>query len=151
VPAGTNGDITVYPSNDTNLLIDIDGYFAAGQDGFSLYPTVPCRVIDTRQIGNGQPFTGTLSPPVNVFGSPCAPPNTAQAYVFNATVVPSGALRYLTLWPDGEGMPIVSTLNAADGWVTSNMAIVPNGNGKTDAYAGGTTQMILDISSYFAP
>jgi hypothetical protein len=28
--------------------------------------TVPCRVIDTRKIGNGQAFTGTLSPPVDV-------------------------------------------------------------------------------------
>ncbi len=45
----------------------------------------------------------------------------------------------------------VSTLNAADGAVTSNMAIVPNINGKTDAYASGITQLIVDISGYFAP
>jgi hypothetical protein len=31
------------------------------------------------------------------------------------------------------------------------MAIVANINGKIDAYAGGLTQLILDISSYFAP
>ena len=31
------------------------------------------------------------------------------------------------------------------------MAIVPNINGKTDAYAAGSTQLILDISGYFAP
>ena len=55
-----------------------------------------------------------------------APPSTAQAYVFNATVVPPGALGYLTLWPDGEDQPMVSTLNAIDGAITSNMAIVPN-------------------------
>ena len=29
------------------------------------------------------------------------------------------------------------------------MAIVPNINGHTDAFASGTTQLILDISSYF--
>jgi len=78
-------------------------------------------------------------------------PNNAQAYVFNTTVVPSGDLSYLTLWPDGLGQPVVSTLNAADGWVTSNMAVVPTINGKIDAYAAGLTQLILDISSYFAP
>jgi hypothetical protein len=55
------------------------------------------------------------------------------------------------LWPDSEDQPVVSTLNAADGWITSNMAIVPNVNGKIDAYADGLTQLILDISSYFAP
>ena len=31
------------------------------------------------------------------------------------------------------------------------MAIVPNGDGKTDAFAAGYTQLILDISGYFAP
>jgi hypothetical protein len=88
---------------------------------------------------------------VNVAGSVCAPPSAAQAYVFNATVVPSTHLGYLTLWPDGEQQPVVSTLNAPDGVITSNMAIVPTNNGAIDAYASGLTQLILDISSYFAP
>ena len=152
VPAGASGDVSVYPSSDTDLIIDINGYFAPGDPGgLSLYPTAPCRVIDTRKIGSGQPFSGTLSPPVNVVGSQCAPPSTARAYVFNATVVPSGALGYLTLWPDGTGRPTVSTLSALDGSITNNMAIVPSTNGKVDAYASGLTQLILDISSYFAP
>jgi hypothetical protein len=42
-------------------------------------------------------------------------------------------------------------LNALDGSITNNMAIVPTTNGKIDAYASGITQLILDISSYFAP
>ena len=83
--------------------------------------------------------------------SPCEPPTTAKAYVFNATVVPVGALGYLTLWPDGTNRPTVSTLNALDGSISNNMAIVPSNNGKVDAYASGITQLILDISSYFAP
>jgi hypothetical protein len=39
------------------------------------------------------------------------------------------------------------------GWIGhNNMAIVPAGTaGKVDAYANGLTQLILDISSYFAP
>jgi uncharacterized repeat protein (TIGR03803 family) len=152
VPAGTNGDISVYASNNTQLVTDINGYFAApGQGGLSLYPTIPCRVIDTRKIGSGQPFSGTLTPPVDVMDSACGISSSAAGYVFNATVVPSPSLSYLTLWPDSEGQPLVSTLNAADGWITSNMAIVPTENGKIDAYAAGMTQMILDISAYFAP
>ena len=81
----------------------------------------------------------------------CGPPASAQAYVFNATVVPTGGLSYLTLWADGTNRPTVSTLNAADGSITNHMAIVPSTNGKVDAYASGLTQLILDISSYFAP
>ncbi len=152
VPVGSNGEITVFPSDDTDLLIDINGYFAAsGDGGLSLYPTFPCRVFDSRQVGTGRPFSGTLSPPVNVVATGCGIAASAQAYVFNATVEPSEPLGYLTLWPDGEPRPIVSTLNAIDAWSTSNMAIVPNVNGNIDAYVQGLTQLILDISSYFAP
>ena len=150
VPAGVGGDIDVFPSNDTDLVIDVNGYFAApGAGGLSLYPTAPCRVVDTRQAGNGQPFVGELT--VSVEGSICAPPNTAQSYVLNATVVPSEGLGYLTLWADGQQQPGVSTLNALDGAVTSNMAIVPTTNGEIDAFATNLTQLILDLSSYFAP
>jgi YVTN family beta-propeller protein len=150
VPSGAGGAISVYPNNDTDLLIDINGYFAApGTNGLSLYTVAPCRVIDTRQVGNGQPFMNELT--VNVMGSQCALPSNAQAYVFNATVVPPGQLGFLTLWADGQTQPNASTLNAKDGAITSNMAVVPTTNGSIDAYANALTQLILDISSYFAP
>jgi hypothetical protein len=96
-------------------------------------------------------FYGERNPPVDVASTQCLIPASAQEYVFNATVVPSGSLGYLTLWADGSPMPSVSTLNATDGEVTSNMAIVSNVDGKVDAYAHGWTNLILDISSYFAP
>jgi len=148
VPAGAGGDIDVFASNDSDLVIDVNGYFAApGQGGLSLYLVAPCRVLDTRG-GNGA-FVGELT--VDVVDSVCAPPSTAKAYVFNATVVPSGPLGYLTLWPDGGTQPLVSTLNAIDGTITANMAIVPTNNGSIEAYASNLTQLILDISSYFAP
>ena len=130
VPAGGNGgeiSAWAYTFGKTDLIVDVNGYFAPGPGGLSLYPTVPCRVLDTRlPLGPG-PFSGTLNPPVDVLGSPCGVPSQSQAYVFNATVVPRGSLGYLTLWPDGASLPNVSTLNAYDAWVTSNMAIVPAG------------------------
>lgn len=150
VPAGNGGAIATYATDDTDLLVDVDGYFAPPQSGgLSFYALTPCRVIDTRQTGNGQPFTGELTVPVET--SPCGPPSTSEGYVFNATVIPQGPLYYLTLWPDSQDQPGVSTLNAKDGALTSNMAVVPNLNGKTDAWAQGETQLILDISGYFAP
>ena len=150
VPAGIGAAIATYATNDTDLVIDVNGYFDhPGAGGLSFYPLTPCRVVDTRHIGNGQPFTGELTIPVET--SACGPSATSQGYVFNATVVPQGPLSYLTLWPDPLQKPTVSTLNAVDGAITSNMAIVPNGNGKTDAFASGHTQLILDIFGYFAP
>jgi hypothetical protein len=108
-------------------------------------------VLDTRHVGNRQPFVNELT--VNVVGSICAPASTEQAYVFNATVVPSVPVGNLTLWPDCMDcqQPNVSPLNALDGSLASNMAIVPNSDGKIDAFASNLTRLILDISSYFAP
>ena len=152
VPAGTGGSIATWPYNDTDLVVDINGYFAApGQGGYSFYAVTPCRVYDSRN-NNGQPFTGERTVPIA--GSSCAPPSNAGAYVFNAAVVPSGSLGYLTLWPDQNPQqppPGVATLNAYDGFITSNMAIVPSLDGSIDAYAYGTTWLILDLSAYFAP
>jgi hypothetical protein len=83
VPAGTGGDVKVYTSSRTDLLIDINGYFAApGTGGLSMSPWNPCRVLDTRLNG---PPTG------------------------------------------------------------------PTDVGSIDAYAAGLTQLLLDISGYFAP
>jgi hypothetical protein len=147
IPAGGNGAIEVEGTDDTDLVIDINGYFAPQPGGLSLYPSAPCRTLDTRQtIGI---FSGPLA--ANIAGSPCGVPRGAQAFVINATVVPHGPLWVLTLWPDGGPQPSASTLNAYDGVVTSNMAIVPTTNGFIDAYANGSTALVLDISSYFAP
>ncbi len=88
---------------------------------------------------------------MNVTASACSVPSTAQAFVLNATVVPSSGLGWLRLWPDGQPQPGTATLNAYDGAVTSNMAIAPTTNGSIDAYASNPTYLILDIFGYFAP
>jgi hypothetical protein len=148
VQAGTGGDVSIYATNNTNLLIDVNGYFAqSGGDGqLSLYTLTPCRVLDTRP----HQFQGQMT--VNVESSTCSVPSTAQAYVVNTTVVPVHTLGYLTVWPDGT-IPVVSTLNAIDGAVTSNMAIVGAdvSNGTFDAYASDSTNLLVDIFDYMAP
>jgi hypothetical protein len=148
VPAGAGGAVDLFVTDNADMVIDINGYFAPpGAGGLSLYTLTPCRVLDSRE--NGAPFSGTIN--VNVMGSGCGVPASAQAYVFNATVVPPSSLGYLTLWPAGAAQPLVSTLNAIDGSLTSNMAIVPAASGAVSAYASNPTQLILDISGYFAP
>jgi hypothetical protein len=163
--AGTNGDVSVFASNDTDLVIDIDGYFAPPPGGLSLYALTPCRVLDTRNTpgsapeldpqgpAGSSPFTGTLTVNItaNGCGAPPVAPAPANAYVLNATVIPSGPLGFLTLWPDGTVQPLASTLNAADGAVTSNMAIVSTNNGSIKVFTSNPTHLVLDIFGYFAP
>jgi hypothetical protein len=150
VPAGTNGDISVFVTNNADLVIDVNGYFAPpGTGGLSFYGLTPCRVLDTRNSASGAAFTNAID--VSVVLSGCGAPAAAQSFVFNATVVPPGSLGFLTLWPQGTARPLVSTLNAVDGSITSNLAIVPTNNGLISSFASNPAQLILDISGYFAP
>jgi hypothetical protein len=150
VPAGTSGDISVFVTNNADVVIDVNGYFAPpGTGGLSLFALTPCRVLDTRNSPGRPPSAGSID--VSVMLSGCGAPATAQSYVLNATVVPPGTLGFLTLWPQGTTQPLVSTLNAIDGSVTSNLAIVPTTNGLISSFASNPVDLVLDISGYFAP
>ncbi len=151
VPAGTNESVSVFVSNPTNVILDINGYFAApGAPGaLSFYPVTPCRLADTRAatIMEANETRSFLIP-----ASACNIPAAAAAYSLNVTVVPQEPLWYLTAWPAGSARPIVSTLNSWDGTVAANAAIVPAGtNGAIDVYVTSPTHVILDINGYFAP
>ena len=152
--AGTNGSVDVYASDATDLLVDINGYFALpGTGGLSFYTLTPCRVADTRNpVG---PFGGPALTGTRDYAAPssaCGVPSGAQAYSLNATVWPAaGFLNWLTLWPAGGAMPVVSTLNSWDGRLVANAAIVPTTTGSISAYASDLTQFIFDINGYFAP
>jgi hypothetical protein len=164
VPAGSDayGSIDTYASANTNLLVDINGYFAPpGSSGaLYFYPITPCRIADTR---TGFGFSGSFGPPSLVGGatrsfpvlqSSCGIPDAAQAYSLNLTaVVPSGGeLGYLTAFPTGETLPNVSTVNAPNGGVVASSAIVPAGtSGAISVFASSNTNLLIDINGYFAP
>jgi uncharacterized repeat protein (TIGR03803 family) len=50
VSAGTNGAVSVYVSGTSDVILDIDGYFALPSGStLAFYTLTPCRVVDTRQ------------------------------------------------------------------------------------------------------
>jgi len=134
VPAGTSGAVSVFATDSTDVILDINGYFDSYTDTSALqfYPLTPCRVADTRSA------TGSLGGPsllasqarsFPIMSSACNIPGNALAYSLNFTAIPQGPLGYLTVWPKGQSQPVVSTLNAPTGAVTANAAIVPAGTG----------------------
>ncbi|MFZ0314045.1 MAG: S53 family peptidase, partial [Candidatus Korobacteraceae bacterium] len=160
VPAGDGEAVSVYATNTTDLLLDIDGYFLPSSSStLAFFPLTPCRVVDTRNTD------GPLGGPILTNGhtrdfpvlqaTACNIPSTAQAYSFNYTAIPqNGApLGYLTTWPRGLSQPVVSTLNAPTGTVTANAAIVNAGQGgDIEVYPyGNNTDLVIDINGYFAP
>jgi len=151
VPGGDGGAINAYATDSTDLILDLNGYFAPpSSSSLKFYPLTPCRVADTR-AAQGPILTGGATRTFAVAGQ-CGAPSNAQAFSMNVTVVPTQALGYLTLWPSGQTQPAVSTLNSPLGRVLANGAIVRAGTGGTvSAFVTNTTHVVLDINGYFAP
>jgi hypothetical protein len=179
VPAGgPDGGITVFNAGPatTDIVIDMNGYFAPPGGELQFNPIAPCRLVDTRGAAAGfngiEPFSGpsipakgTLTIPVqlaaeasaNTEPAPCGViPSGAQAYAMNITVVPhaKGAVDYVSLWPAGSPQPFVATLNDPEGLNVANAAIVPagTGSGGINVYNVGpaTTDVVIDMNGYFA-
>ena len=159
VPAGAGGSVSVFATGATELVLDINGYFvdpAVNPQSLAFYPLPPCRVADTRNPAGslgGPVLAAGVGRSFPVLAANCGVPANAAAYSLNATVVPSGGpLGFLTMWPTGQGQPLVSTLNAPTGTVVANAAIVPVGTGgSVSAFASSATHLVLDINGYFAP
>lgn len=152
IPAGVGGAVDTYVTNDADLVIDINGYFVPpGTATLQFYPVSPCRSADTRLAGQTPALAGGSSRNFTIAGS-CGVPASAVAVSVNLTVVPTGPLGYITMWPAGATQPFVSTTNSLDGTIRSNNAIVPTGTGgAVSVFATNTTEVVIDVNGYYAP
>jgi hypothetical protein len=158
VVAGANGAVRVVTGKPSDLIIDVNGYFARNDGtGLHFYPVTPCRVADTR---SSQGKTGAFGPPALTgyarrdfpIAGVCDVPSSARAYSLNVTAIPRGPLDFLSVWPAGQPYPYVSTLNSPLGLTIANAAIVPAGTGGAiSVVTGNPTELIIDVNGYFAP
>ncbi|MBS1826748.1 MAG: putative Ig domain-containing protein [Acidobacteria bacterium] len=147
VPAGAEGNIDVFAYERTDLLIDINGYFAPanGPSGLSYTPVIPCSLTGSNGVALATESSATLSP------SQCSVPTGAKAYLVHFTARPGGSsMPFLTAYPTGQPRPNTSVLNAFQGQTVTNSAIIPAGtNGGIDIYAYRATNVIGTLTGYF--
>jgi hypothetical protein len=139
----------VYVTDRADLIGDINGYFAPdATGGLSFYNVSPCRAFDSRITNTPTPTLGSLS--IDFATASCGIPSTVAAVVSTVTAVPISKLDYVSLGPVGSDVTQSSTLNAYDGQVTSNLAIIPTSGSAISAYTTNRSHLIFDVSGYFA-
>src|SRR6202034_4407521 len=86
-PGGTNGGVSVFASNATQFILNIDVYFVpagTSASGLEFFPLTPCRVADTRiatgPLGGPSLTGGSSGMAFPVQSSACGIPSTAKAY-----------------------------------------------------------------------
>jgi len=153
IPASLDGSIDVFAFDNTDFLVDINGYFAPdnGQSGLYYFPVRQCRASDSTVTGGAYPDDSTRTVGVPTAGNCTGIPATARGYVVNVTALPNGSpMPFITVYPTGQPRPNASVLNAFQGQVVTNSTIVPAGtNGALDVYAFRRTHVVVEISGYF--
>jgi uncharacterized protein (DUF1501 family) len=130
---------------------DVFGYF--GGTGTSQLRTIaPARLLDTR-IGQGAPagpVSGSSSARLVVAGQGSIPAE-ATAVVLNVTATNVRGGTFVTVWPDGEGQPDTSNLNAARDQTIANLVICRLGSGGAVRLASppAPCDLLADVLGYF--
>lgn len=138
------------------LLLGVSPALADGP--FRFFGVTPCRLVDTRNVGEGPALSANTTRDFQVQGK-CGVPVGAKAASLNVTVVGPVSRGHLRLFPSGTALPTISTINFQGGEpALANGAIVPLSTNANDLsvftffLAGtGTTHLVVDVTGYFAP
>lgn len=115
-------------------------------------PLPPARILDTRD-GTGAP-AAKVGPgqtiDVVVLGQGGVPAD-ATAVVVNLTVTQPSAESHLRVFPTGQPLPVVSSLNFVANQTIANMVTMPIGaGGKISVFNNsGQTHVIGDVTGYY--
>jgi hypothetical protein len=120
-----------------------------------LFTLTPCRLLDTRQAGQGPALTSQVPRLVTTLGK-CGIPSSAATLVVNVTVVGPAGDGYLTLYPGDQAAPLSSSINFQAGQIRANNMILRLSGDTSGTIGlsslvggGGTVHVVLDVSGYF--
>ena len=136
------------------------GYGGSGPGGYGAptgtcgpyVPLPPTRVLDTRNGTGG--VNGPVGPgqtvSINLAGTAGVPVTGASAVVLNVTVTDPTTASYVTVFPEGNPLPLASNLNFVGGETVANLVEVQLGsNGAVSFYNQlGDVQLVADLEGY---
>lgn len=164
VGLGADGAFKIFTTQTTHMVIDVLGYYSnqvsdVNGTGYLFYSLgAPVRLLDSRAGQSacytpGAIFTGGVEYTQQASGGcggQTVPANAAGVLGNVTTVNPAGG--FLTLWPSNVARPLVATSNFTAGQVANRHFIVGLGpDGAFKLYASGNTNLVIDLSGYFAP
>jgi hypothetical protein len=150
VPMDANGGICVYSPVDTDLVVDVSGYYEAnGSDHFAAM--TPTRLMDTR-LGLGG--AGRLAAGQTValqVTAPDAVPAGSRAAVLNVTSVDPGADGFVTVYPCDMPRPLAAALNPKPGQIRPNLVITPlSSDGRVCIFSSNDVDLVVDATGYLS-
>src|SRR5690606_31352605 len=141
VDLSEDGEVCVYTSVGTHLVIDVNGAQSASAGSARFVAVQPTRLADTREAG--VQLTAGVPYPVAIAGA--GVPAEVTAALLNLTVVEPAAAGYVTAYPCGDAIPYVSNVNYVAARVIANSATVKVGEqGQVCVVSSADTHLVVD-------
>ena len=146
-----------------DFVIDVQGYFVEPTPSTDVFvPTVPCRIVDTRNaVGSLAPGAtrswkvrgggGGFGPQGGSSGG-CGIPSGATAVEATVSAVTPSGDGFFRAWPTGEAAPQATFLNYSNGRGISNTGAISIGAGPTELTVrnfSGRAHYVVDVQGYF--
>ena len=135
-----NGELCIFSSVATDIVVDLQAIH--GTTGGAVIATDPLRIIDTR---NTQHVAAGGSLPIQLETAPAAA-------IVNLTAVEPSGRGFLTLYPCGSTVPIVSNLNVVADAIVANRAVVSTGgSSQFCVFSSVDTDVVIDVEGLVTP
>ena len=155
-PLSSSGTVCFYSSTPTDIVVDINGWFAAGE-GFTTVG--PKRVFDTRpgqspvslRAVTKKQVSGGYELEVQMTGLGRFTPAAGMSAVsLNVTSTGSASAGFITVYSCGT-RELVASVNFPAGGTVGNAVIVPlSSSGTVCFYSSASTDIVVDINAWFA-
>ena len=153
-PVSSAGDVCIYSSADTDVIVDVNGWF---EPGASFNPVAPARTFDTRpghggaldvakrKVDGGSVLDVLVD---GLFGQSVA--GHVAAVSMNVTVDGAQDAGYVAVFPCGS-MPEVSSVNFVSGQTVANAVIAPvSASGHVCFYSSVPADVVVDVNGWFS-
>jgi cell wall-associated NlpC family hydrolase len=137
------GDICLYVSVATHVLVDLTAWYGPGDD--RLVNVAPTRIADTRaggqKLGAGQVLVVTPVPGAG-----------AHAVALNVTATEPDRAGFLTVFPCDAAPPVASNVNYATGETVADAAVVGlAADGTVCVFTSAASHVVVDLNGWFGP
>jgi hypothetical protein len=153
----TDGKVDLYNAStgQTNLVVDVDGYYTTASGVGSELTTIgPDRILNT-QTGVGAteaPVAADGTVDLAVDGVGAVPATGVTAVLLDVTAISPAAAGSIAAYADGTTRPNVTDASFAAGQTVTDLVVVPVTDGNVDLYnaSTGQTNLTADVEGYYS-
>jgi hypothetical protein len=144
----SQGNMCLYALTDTDVVIDINGYYRRATGG-GFTPITPVRLYDTREYPNSRLPGGEVRS-LTISGVSPGAPADATAVILNLTAINPDWYGWLRVFPCGsQAGNEISSINFIPGEVRANSVVVPIAAGTVCMQASTGLDVALDLFGYY--